>query len=218
MQHEIHTASIMQRLDRLERQNRLMKFALATMALGVGALCLVAAAPLNPETVTAKKFVLVDDGGLARGVLETTNGNPDLVLNGTDGQRAVFGIAPTGPPRFILSGAADAMIEASVLQTGGLAHLAIESAKDNALSLMAISHDAVGILADSSDGEGIELTAGPYPGHKDGPALTLYGDTKPRLTLGVASLTNGKTGGSTETPVSTITAFDKKGNFLGSWP
>lgn len=216
MQDEIHTASIMQRLDRLERQNRNLRIALATMALGLGALCLVGAAPSNLETVTARKFVLVDDGGSERGVLQTTNGNPDLVLEGADGQRAVFGM-PTGLPRFILSGKTGAEIEASVLPTGGLAHLSIQSTKDNYLSFMAISN-SVGILADASVGKGVELTAGPYPGHGGGPTLTLYDDTNPRLTLGEANLTNGKTGGSTETPASTITAFDKAGNVLGSWP
>jgi hypothetical protein len=217
MQEETLAATITQRLDRLERQNRHLRAALAAMALGVGSLCLVAAAPSNLETVTAKNFVLIDDGGHTRGVLETTNGNPDLVLDGADGQRAVFGIAPTGPPRFILSGKADTTIEASILETGGLAHLSIQSMKDNYISLMAVSN-SVGILADASVGNGIELTGGPYPGHGGGPSFTLYDDTNPRLTLGAASLTNRKAGGSTETPASTITAFDKSGNVLGSWP
>jgi hypothetical protein len=212
------TATVMARLDKLERQNRRFRFALASMALLSSLLLFVGAAPSIVDPVTAKKFVLLDDAGRARGVLETNDGNPDLALDGADGQRAVFGIAPTGPARFILSGKADGAVEASVSQNGGLAHLSIQSAKDNDIGLMAISKDAVGILVHSSRGKGFELTAGPYPVHTDGPALTLYDDGNPRLTLGEANLTNGKTGGGTSTPVSTITAFDKNGNVTGSWP
>ncbi|MGH7088951.1 MAG: hypothetical protein ACREFQ_08625 [Stellaceae bacterium] len=172
---------------------------------------LVGAAPSTRETVTAKHFVLVDEAGSPRAFLETNDGNPDLILNGRYGQRAVFGIAATGPARFILSGKAAATVEASVSQSSGLAHLAIRSTKDNYLSPMAISN-SVGILADASVGKGIELTAGFYPGHGGGPALTLDDDANPRSTLGEANLTDGRMGGSTKTPASTLTAFHKRGN------
>ncbi len=94
-----HDLDLVQRLERLERQNRnLMRWGLATIALA-GAGVLASAAAATCKTVWAERFVLRDPSNRERAVLTAyeTGGAPRLSLLDQDGQAALaFGVSEEG--------------------------------------------------------------------------------------------------------------------------
>jgi hypothetical protein len=81
------------RMERLERQNRLLTVGgLAALVL-VSLFFLMGQAEGVPEEITAKKFLLVDDEGNYRGVLNVTEHGPIFALLDAGGTyRASLGI------------------------------------------------------------------------------------------------------------------------------
>ncbi len=64
--------TIEQRLSRLERQNRRLKFGGMFLLLGIGAVFLMGQAKGVPEEIKARKFTLVDEAGDTRAILGIT--------------------------------------------------------------------------------------------------------------------------------------------------
>ncbi len=91
---------IIDRLERLERQNRRMKLTgLATLVV-VGAFLLMGQASLSGtlSEVRARRFVLQDSRGRERAALDINSGAPGLVLLDANGKpRAVLAVLSDGP-------------------------------------------------------------------------------------------------------------------------
>jgi len=80
--------NVLERLERIEHQNRNLKRSWAAAVFGVLALILMGQAMPNkvPEVIEAQKFVLRDSQGRGRATLGFTPDNsPALILNQTDG-------------------------------------------------------------------------------------------------------------------------------------
>ena len=76
------------RLERLERQNRRLRLGALGVLLAVGALVLMGASA-SPKVIEAERFVLVDEEGRQRAVLETSAWASALSLYDGAGNRGV---------------------------------------------------------------------------------------------------------------------------------
>ncbi len=95
-------ASVLERLEKLERQNRGLKRAGLIVMVLAAATLLIGQAALQWK-VEAQSFVLKDENGKVRAELGMAGHGPLLALYDEDGaQRAVFGIAERGPGLFFL--------------------------------------------------------------------------------------------------------------------
>ncbi len=96
---DITQEALNQRLDHLERQNRIWRFAAAMGVIPLIVILLAAATPTGiPAELRAKSFVVVDDAGMRRAVLNVTNDVAALYLAGSDGvDRTWFEVAGNEP-------------------------------------------------------------------------------------------------------------------------
>ena len=95
-------ASMLERLEMLERQNRWFKRVGLVALVLAGALLLLGQVQTSPR-VDAERFVLKDANGKIRAELGMAGHGPLMVLYDGDGtRRAVFGIAQRGPGIFFL--------------------------------------------------------------------------------------------------------------------
>lgn len=94
----------MQRLDRLERENRRSKRAAAALAIGIAAVVLMGQARPATKVVEAEQFVLLDPAGKPRGMLSVSpDGSAGLALVDKDGKpRAELGVEADGRPGLVL--------------------------------------------------------------------------------------------------------------------
>ncbi len=87
--------NLVQRVDRLERQNRLLKWHVVALLLLGATVLLTAQRP--SRVVAAERFVLRDAQGVEYGVLEASLGTPRLELHDRNSQRtAEFGLNGMG--------------------------------------------------------------------------------------------------------------------------
>jgi len=165
---------ILQRLEKLERQNRRMKLA------GLGALIIAGAILLMGQTsgpralseVKANSFLLVDGSGRTRAVLHMMeHGGPGLALYDENGKaRAVLGVVSDGTPVFGLYGANGNMRATLTAFSDGSkldlfdangktrAGLAVASAGSATLSLFDANEKPMASLVEILDGSELALT------------------------------------------------------------
>ena len=87
------TLTITQRLEKLERQNRRLKFAGIVLLLVIGSAALMAAKPAGPAgtTVQATKFVLMDSAGKEVAILGMdTKDRPGLSIMDSSGKERAW--------------------------------------------------------------------------------------------------------------------------------
>jgi len=90
---QVDLSGLIERVEKLESQNRLWKLASVLAAL-VLALCVAVGTraqqennePLRAKTVETETFLLKDSGGVTRGELTVTNGVPVLQLYNANGK------------------------------------------------------------------------------------------------------------------------------------
>jgi hypothetical protein len=89
---------ILQRLEKLESQNRRLKRTPILLLLLLGSLALMGASRKG-HPVKASEFILQDADGNTRASLKMGNTGPYLVFYGADGKvaRALVGVLPAGP-------------------------------------------------------------------------------------------------------------------------
>jgi hypothetical protein len=97
---------LVERLERLERDNRRLKgFAIAALALAVALTTIYATQPV-PQRVTAHEFDVVDSSGRARVSMGMALGEPSVSLSDAQGKvRAEMSIGPSGGPSICLTDA-----------------------------------------------------------------------------------------------------------------
>jgi hypothetical protein len=90
---------IIGRLNKLEKQNRRLSFALALIALVAGGLMFAGARFHRGRTVTARRIVLRDETGTTRAILGMRSAGPGLTLYDENGQniQALLTVLKTGP-------------------------------------------------------------------------------------------------------------------------
>ena len=115
-QETLDLRAVAERLDKLEKQNRRLKYAGAAALLLVStALVMGQAAPV-PETIEARMFIVRDADGTARAALTVTELGPSLVLYDADGKlRAELTVMETGPRLHLLD--ADGTMRAGLAAT-----------------------------------------------------------------------------------------------------
>ena len=119
---ETRLAALESSVLRLAAENRRYRYLLRGAAL-LGAAVFLAApigATQSPAEVRAKKFVLVDDAGVTRGVLGiTADGGTDLTLLDKQGKaRLVTGVDVSNVPFFALRNAASTSASVSIAAIG----------------------------------------------------------------------------------------------------
>jgi hypothetical protein len=96
---EPKTLDVLERLERLEKQNRRLKSAAALFMIFTSSLVLMSAAGHKGRTVEAKQMVLKDDAGITRAVLGMRSAGPGLALYDANGDKvqALLTVLQTGP-------------------------------------------------------------------------------------------------------------------------
>jgi hypothetical protein len=95
----IDVNSIVERLDKLEKQNRRLSIALALIAVFAGCLMFGGARFHKGHTVTARRIVLQDETGTTRAILGMRSAGPGLTLYDQNGENieALLTVLQTGP-------------------------------------------------------------------------------------------------------------------------
>ena len=221
---------VMNRLEKLEKQNRRMKQAGALVLILAAALVLMGQAPAT-RTVEANDFVLKDESGKVRGRLYMTALGPSFALLDENGkQRASLGVLADMPGLSLFDANGRGRVGLVNGPSGpGLALFDANEKKRASLHLVAEGpgfylHDA------SEKGRaGLFLLA-------DGPRLTLYdGNEKVRAslvgttlklsdeegfstTIGTTDLVTTATGETHKTSAASVVLFDKDKKLLWRAP
>ncbi|MCK4306818.1 hypothetical protein KAW50_01170 [candidate division WOR-3 bacterium] len=94
---EVNTTALLERVKRLERQNKLIKLTGIVVALGMAFVLLVGAKEKVPKEIVAESFRVVDTQGRTRAALFVSQEGPMLVLSDENGKgRAALGVSPEG--------------------------------------------------------------------------------------------------------------------------
>jgi hypothetical protein len=198
------------RVQKMERENRVLKLGGLIFLLAVGAVIAMGQAPTK-RTVLADEFVLKDSTGNKRATLGLARGEPTLTLfDATGRERAWLGTEgivfydSSGTHRVIL---------------GSSTAVSYESVEGKAQ----ITGQGPGLLLSSAD----KNTTVYLRGTSDGGSLLLYG-RNPALTLtdaqgfktivGSATLATPSTGASSRTSAASIALFDKEDKLIWSVP
>jgi hypothetical protein len=130
------------RVERLERSNRRLRLGLALAVVASLVACAAAAGAVLsahvmpdavaarsvPEEVKARRFVLVDEAGLPRAVLERAeSGGPQLLLTDAEGDMELGLFAVPGGIRGLALYDGDATRAAMTASPGGAATVAVEA-------------------------------------------------------------------------------------------
>lgn len=184
---------ILQRLEKLERQNRRMKLAGLGAIVIAGAFFLMgqASGPRTQDEVRARSFVVVDAQGKPRATLNMYIGQPRLALTDANGiTRASVAVSSRGPAVLL----ADANKKA----------VALLSVQLNGPRL-----DLVGV--DETQGASFEVSG-------QGPGLQLNDANGFETDIGVIGLTNPLIGETRTTSAASILLFGKDKKVLWSAP
>jgi hypothetical protein len=96
---EPKTVDVLERLERLEKQNRRLKSAAALFIIFTSSLVLMSAAGHKGRTVEARQVVLKDDEGNTRAILGMRSAGPGITLYDANGDKvqALLTVLQTGP-------------------------------------------------------------------------------------------------------------------------
>ncbi len=126
--------AVLERLDRLEGQNRWLKRGATVVLLMLSTLALTAQRSTN-KAVEANEFILTDEHGRTRADLNVVGGAPGLTIYDTRGKaRAILALGKDGP--FLLLNAADRSKDLSlssdslVINRNGVIEAILEAADD----------------------------------------------------------------------------------------
>jgi hypothetical protein len=218
------SSAIMQRLERLEKENRRLKrLGLAALAI-LGAALVMGQSPTK-RTLEANEFILRDASGSVRATLKMDKGEPLLSLLGSNGKAEAapeqIDFADSNGTRRVMLGSHSAIY-----------HQLAEGKT-------VFTDEGPGLLLSGPDGE----TRADFRGMADGAELLLYGQNSadstkqvylssggdgPSLTvadekgfkavIGSVSLSIPSTGGSSRTSAASFVLFDNDGKVIWNIP
>lgn len=185
---------VMDRLERVERQNRWLVRGGLVLVLSCGSVLLMAQKPLA-RSIEAEKFVLKDTAGKVTAELHMTDSGPELALYSTSkvGARANL---------FVKEG-----------ETG----LVLYGGEGTGLSGFIINQDGP-ILDMDKAGTGRSNGGLSAQVSKDGPKLFLVDREGFEVSVGNQTLVTPTTGEKTQTSAASIHLFDPKGKTLWTAP
>lgn len=95
----VEMQGVIERVERLEKENRWLKRAVALCLIFAGAFAVMGASGKKGKIIQANEFVLRDAQGNARAALKMGSAGPSLALYGTDENqvRALFTVLRSGP-------------------------------------------------------------------------------------------------------------------------
>lgn len=205
----MNEAEINQRLNRLEKENRVLRTAGLVCLLLVAVVLLVGAAQSEePKELTVRKLVVVDDDGKDRIVLSTHRlTGPLLSLygksEGVSASLAVWDGLDSAELR-LNSGDAHAGLKS---QTAGNVVLDLRNGKGNFITITALN-ETIGILL-AEQGEF---------GYLGSSSLRLQDSEGFISSLGTTSLKTAETGETSETSAASLTMFHKDGKVIWRAP
>ncbi len=211
MDNESTLDTLTPRLDRLERENRLLKIGGAILLLGlaaVGAMGQVLPKAI-PKVVEAEQFVLRDTKGKIRAGLEVrAAGAPGLVLYDQNGKaRAALNVLADGSPGLVLADQTEnprAILTLPADDGAPRLHLSDRNGKIRAML--------------NVDTRGPSLTLWDQNGNirasldidTSGPSLALWDENRERAVLGHTALEGKATGTVEQRPASSLVLFDSR--------
>ncbi len=221
----LELSTLEDRLGKLERENHWLRLWLAALGLGLVALVVAAAAASNSGTVRARRFEVVDANGIVRATLGLEGTEyAALLLRGKDAHSDWgVGLHTAGGPHLTLAGPSG-----RTLLTGGSGSPSLDMLRLHSVPGSGVAA-SIGLSVDAANGATLSLwnsankpsislsSGGSDLGEKAN--INLY-DTNgtPRLTLGSVDLVVPNSGGREQTPASSMTAFDKAGGVIATWP
>jgi hypothetical protein len=209
--------AILERLEKLERQNRRMKLAGLGAMVIAGAFVLMgqASGPRTPPEVRAKSFVLVDAKGetRARLYMSASAKGPELTLLDANGNARAEMDAFSDSPELALSDA-KGKVRARLVAWPDGPGLALSDAKGKVRARLVAWPDGPGlILNDANENSRVVLGA-----DSDGPGLWLGDANGFETDIGVTGLVTPATGETHTTSAASIVLFGKDGKVLWSAP
>jgi hypothetical protein len=202
----------MERLARVEKQNRWLVGGGLALVLSCASVLLTAQKPV-PQTIESQGFVLKDAAGQVRAELHMTGSGPELRLCDSQGRGksntlALIGADENGPSLDLFT------------KEGGLAGLSIDK-RGPSLSLVKVRGGTLFAEVDE-DGSSLDLSglgASTYAAvNKDGPNLSLKNSEGFNTSIGSQQLVIQTTGEKRQKSAASIYLFDPKGNTLWSAP
>ena len=143
---------VAKRLERLEKQNRKLKYAGAAALVLVSAVLLMGQAAPVPETIEARQFIVRDADGKARAVLGVTEAGGSLGLCDADGNaRALLGVTETGPTLWLHD--ADGTTRALLVAAEAGAVLGLHDPNGTLRAVLTIVKEGPGLLLYDADGK-----------------------------------------------------------------
>ena len=95
---EVNTTALLERVKRLERQNKLIKLTGIVVALVIALVLLVGAKEKVSKEIVAEKFRVVDPYWRTRAILDVNQDGPGLALYDENGKlRALLAVHQDGP-------------------------------------------------------------------------------------------------------------------------
>lgn len=223
-------AAVMNRLERLEKQNSNFKKIGAVALILIGSVLLMGQAPAS-RTVEANEFILKDASGKVRGRLSMAAFGPEFALLDNNGERrASLNLLADDPGVYLFDG--NGRERASLVLQADEVYLALSDANEKPRAGLNLVADGPGFyLHDESQNvrAGLFLLA-------DGPRLTLYdANEKVRAslvgttlklsdeegfstTIGTTDLVTTATGETHKTSAASVVLFDKDKKLLWRAP
>jgi hypothetical protein len=204
---------LMERLERVERQNRWLVCGGLVLVLLCGSVLLMAQKPLAQD-VEAQKFVLKDAEGKERAELHMTDSGPELALlsSSPSGAEAHLNLN-NGAPGLVLRG------------VNGKAALLRVDEDGPSLALISKKQDGVWFAGlDIAEDEGPRLKLARENGglsaavHPEGPNLSLLDSEGFTASIGSKWLINPSTGEKRQSSAASIHLLDKKDHVIWSAP
>jgi hypothetical protein len=142
--------AILDRLDRLETQNRRLKWGVIAVLASVSAVLLMGQAPRPVPTLEAQKFVLKDSGGHIRGWFGTIGNGSELTLGNASAQPMMRLLVSPDGSELHFFGSRQSGITVDVVS--GAPSLSMINAGGSAQARIAFANDAPGLTLQDAKG------------------------------------------------------------------
>lgn len=221
--------SLAARLEKIERENRILKLSGLIFVLTVGVVLAMAQAPAK-RTLEATEFVLKDSTGATRATLGIVRNEPMLTLIDASGQtRTNLGTGSidfedSNGTRRVLLGSSSGIIyklvngSAQMLDQGP--GLIFSAGSDNHVmaELAGLSHGGAISLYGETQSSTNSREQVVLESSADGPSLTLSDAQGFQTVVGSTSLRTPSTGVSSRTSAASVVLFDQDGKSIWSAP
>ncbi len=203
---------IVERLEKVERENRWLKSAAFTVLLLAGAAFMMGQARPT-RRIVAQEFDVVDTGGKIRAILDASGGEPDLSLYDTNGKvRAFLRLSAEGPMLRLSDANGKASANLGIIENGPGLDLYDANGKMRLMVGVYREFSSVGLR----DPEGnVRMVLSEMGGE---PSIDLNDEQGYSAAVGNTDLVTARTGEKSKTSAASVVLFGKDKKVLWKAP